>query len=785
MFPPNSVNPDPKEAHAAGPHPLKILILEAEEAVAQLITRELHQGGLDFTAKQVDNQADFVGAVESFMPDVVLADYRLPDFNGTEALAHVRHVHPEIPVVIVSDALGDEAVVGLFKAAARDHILKSNLVRLPSVVERAISVEQGIRARKSAEAALRATNALLQTTERIAHIGGFDWDIASGKVAWSEETYRMFGLACGEFVPTVPRFVECVHPDDRERVQDAIEASVTRHEPYDVEFRILRPDKVERSIHARGEIIRDETGNPARMTGTSQDITDRKQAEEDVRSSEERFRLVIENAPDAILLYDADQGHFIDANRAAESLFGCARITILERGPQYFYPPEQPDGQPVAQSFADHLARALAGEEITFERGVRGALGRERLCQVTLVRLPAENSRLLRASFVDITDQREAERALRRLNRTLRTLSRGNEALVRAASEPELLMEMCRVIVDVGGYRMAWVGLAQHDAEKSVTPVAWAGEVGQYLAKARITWANKPRGRGPCGRAIRGGEPQVTQNLGADRRMTPWQQAAKESGFESSVVLPLKDSAGVFGALIIYSAEIDAFDTDELSLLQDLANNLAFGIRSLREHTASEALDKRWRASLETTIAAIASTVEMRDPYTAGHQQRVAKLAVAIARRQSLSEHDVHGIYLAGAIHDVGKINVPSEILNKPGKLSKIEFQLIHAHAQAGYDIVKGVDFPWPIAQMVLQHHERIDGSGYPRGLKGKAILAQAKILAVADVVEAMMSHRPYRPALGIDAALAEIEKGRGSIFDPTAVDSCIALFRREKLRFD
>jgi HD-GYP domain-containing protein (c-di-GMP phosphodiesterase class II) len=151
----------------------------------------------------------------------------------------------------------------------------------------------------------------------------------------------------------------------------------------------------------------------------------------------------------------------------------------------------------------------------------------------------------------------------------------------------------------------------------------------------------------------------------------------------------------------------------------------------------------------------------------------------------ALPEHRIQGLYLAGIIHDVGKINIPAEILNKPGKISKLQYQLIQGHAEAGYDIVKGVDFPWPIAQMVLQHHERLDGSGYPQGLKGEAILAEARILAVADVVEAMMSHRPYRAALGIDAALAEIENGKGGLYDPEAVDACIALFREQGFGFE
>ena len=168
----------------------------------------------------------------------------------------------------------------------------------------------------------------------------------------------------------------------------------------------------------------------------------------------------------------------------------------------------------------------------------------------------------------------------------------------------------------------------------------------------------------------------------------------------------------------------------------------------------------------------------MRDPYTSGHQQRVAKLAVAIARELSLAEDDIEGLHLAGIIHDVGKVTIPPEILSKPGRLSGVELALIREHAQAGYDIIKGVDFPWPIAQMILQHHERLDGSGYPDGLRGDEILLGARIIAVADVVDAMATHRPYRAAVGIDAALQEIEANRGRLYDPDVVDACLRLHR-------
>jgi HD-GYP domain-containing protein (c-di-GMP phosphodiesterase class II) len=188
--------------------------------------------------------------------------------------------------------------------------------------------------------------------------------------------------------------------------------------------------------------------------------------------------------------------------------------------------------------------------------------------------------------------------------------------------------------------------------------------------------------------------------------------------------------------------------------------------------------------SLEQSIRAIADTVDARDPYTAGHQRRVGELAVAIAREMGLPEEKIHGIHLAAAVHDLGKIHIPAEILVKPGKLSDIEFMLIKTHPQAGYDILKDVEFPWPIADIVRQHHERLDGSGYPQGLKGGQILLESRIMAVADVVETMASHRPYRASLGIRLALEEITRGRDSAYDPAVVDACLKLFGEARFAF-
>ncbi len=186
---------------------------------------------------------------------------------------------------------------------------------------------------------------------------------------------------------------------------------------------------------------------------------------------------------------------------------------------------------------------------------------------------------------------------------------------------------------------------------------------------------------------------------------------------------------------------------------------------------------EKMRKILFDSIHAMSMALEFRDPYTAGHQRRVAELAVAISQRMELESNQIDGIRLAGVVHDIGKIYVPAEILTRPGKLSKVEFELVKIHSETGYTILKDVDYPWPIAEAVYQHHERLDGSGYPRKISGNDIILEARIIGVADVVEAIASHRPYRPSLGLDVALDEIKKGRERLFDAAAVDACIAVF--------
>ncbi len=373
-----------------------------------------------------------------------------------------------------------------------------------------------------------------------------------------------------------------------------------------------------------------------------------------------------------------------------------------------------------------------------------------------------------------IAERNIAWESLRRVNRALKTLSSGNEVLVRASDEHKLLQEMCRVIVAVGGYHIAWVGFAEQNAQKTIRPVAQHGIPAEYLAKLRFSWGTDEFGRGPTGTAIRSGEPQIIADAYTDPRFAPWQTEAVASKCASVLALPLIDNNHhVFGALTIDTPEPNAFDKEEIRLLRELANDLSYGIVNLRNREDQLHSAAQIAKGLEDTIQAIAATVEMRDPYTAGHQRRVAQLAAAIASEMGMDAERVHGIRLASTVHDIGKIGVPAEILSKPMRLSELEYKIVQEHATMGYNIIKDVSFPWPIAEIAHQHHERMDGSGYPLGLHGESILLEARIVAVADVVESMASHRPYRAGLGIAAALEEISRNRGRLYDADAVDAC------------
>jgi putative nucleotidyltransferase with HDIG domain len=291
---------------------------------------------------------------------------------------------------------------------------------------------------------------------------------------------------------------------------------------------------------------------------------------------------------------------------------------------------------------------------------------------------------------------------------------------------------------------------------------------------------------GPAGKCIRANQPVVLPDIETDAGFSLWRELARKYGIRSSIGCPIPDGeAHPFGCLLVYSTVPNAFGSDEVKLFESLAHEIGFGLRAIERQRQldiqiheKEQTQERLASALRSTIEAMAKTMEWRDPYTAGHQKRVAQISMAIGMKLGMDNDAIQALYMAGMVHDIGKVAVPSEILTKPTHLTELEMKMDQEHAETGYQILKDIPFPWPIAEMVHQHHERLDGSGYPKGLMGDQITQGARILAVADTIEAMATHRPYRAARGLTSAMSEIQAEAGSKLDAKVVDAAFELLK-------
>jgi putative nucleotidyltransferase with HDIG domain len=395
---------------------------------------------------------------------------------------------------------------------------------------------------------------------------------------------------------------------------------------------------------------------------------------------------------------------------------------------------------------------------------------------------PVPDSDLIRIYMLDISERKQHEVRLNRLNLLLLSIRNINEHLLVAENEEALYRFVCGELKGLEDIVGVIIGIKQPD--HVLKPIAWAGFSEAMISALDIRWDESAQGAGVMGIAARAGKPAVAADLENDARYVPWREAVQTWQLKSAAAVPISNDE-VIGVLAVYSAQRNAFDEEITNFLADVANDIAVGVHALRLDKNLRATLDHVRSSMNSTVKAIAGIVELRDPYTAGHERRVAQLACAIGKEMGLPERQVEGLRVIGYLHDIGKIAVPAEILSKPSRLTEIEMAMVKGHSQAGFDILKNLEFPWPVAQAVLQHHERLDGSGYPQGIKGPDIIIEARILMVADVIEAMASHRPYRASCGLEMALDEISASRGGTFDEQVVDACIRLFAEKGFKFN
>jgi PAS domain S-box-containing protein len=1017
------------------------------------------------------------------------------------------------------------------------------------------TIVRDITGRKQAEETLRQSEEKYRTILESIHEGYFEVDLAGNFTFFNDSLCRFLGYSEEELMGMNNR--QYTDKENAKKLYQAFTEVYKTGEPTEgFDWQIITKDGTKRHVEASVSLRKDSSGKPMGFSGIVRDVTERKRVEDILR----RQTNAMDSAIDGMAILNAE-GEYIYLNKAHARIYGYENegqllgkswrvlydSDVIKRFEQEFMPELSRKGYWSGESIGKKKNGSKFPQAVSLTAMANGGL----ICVIR-----------------DITERKRAEEELGRLNRALRMLGETNKALIHIADETRLLNEICRIAVEVGGYRMAWIGFVEQDEAKTIRPVAHAGIESGYIESANVTWADNERGRGPGGTAIRTGQPSIARNILLDPAFAPWRESAIRRGYKSNIALPLISEGQTLGVLAIYSVDTDAFDLKKVEILKEMADDLAFGITALRtraqrdqaevelreseeqyrliaENTADtiavfdlnlnptyispsilklrgytvqeemtktldqmltpdslqqaskmfadqmalessptadpkrtammeleeyckdgstiwvelaasflrdknskpigiltvtrditerkqaqdalresenrlraqyngnpiptftwqkqgeefilrdfndsaktftldqrnsfigrqasgiykdrpeilqtlqrcfdekeiiriesrsehfmpgkfvvitfvfvpsdlimvymeditgrkeseEALknseakyrnifenavegiyqstidgriitanaafarmagydspeeliesvkdmgtqlyvhpedrkrlveisetkgfisgfevefykkDKskfwivinarsvkdergkilyleglmeditvrknseeqlhqtldRLKKAVGTTIQVLGTASEARDPYTAGHQKRVADLARTIAKEMGLSTNTIEGIRMAGSIHDIGKLSIPAEILSKPAKLTDIEYSLIKEHARSGYEMLKDVESPWPLAQMVYQHHERMNGSGYPRNLKGDEIIMEARIIAVADVVEAMGSHRPYRPSLGIEAALEEIENNKGILYDNVVADACLRLFR-------
>jgi len=637
-------------------------------------------------------------------------------------------------------------------------------------------------------------------------------------------------------------------------------------------------------------------------------ITKRKQAEEELKDSEEYLKILFDYAPDAYYINDL-KGNFIDGNKAAERLTGYKREELIGKSFLKLKLLSLADIPKAAKLLVKNLRGQPTGsDEFVLNRKDNSKV----TVEISTYPVKIKGKTLVLGIARDITERKQAEERIKHLNLVLYAIRKVNQLIVKEKDREILLKDACNSLIKTRGYYHTQIVLL--DEERKIDTYTEAGlgkdflPLVKLLKKCEIT---------PCGRlALKKSDVVIIKDPASACPDCPLVQACSARG--SVMTVRLGRDGKIYGVMSVSIPAHFVTDKEEQALFKEVAGDIVLGLHSIemgkkldkqthylkervkelnclwelsnlieksgislekifqeivnllpaawqypeiacariilegKEYKTENFKETIWKQSgdikihkkiigtlevyyleerpgidegpfqkeegelmtviaerlgefingkkstaqlqqsyqktkraMDATIETMSKIVEAKDPYTAGHQRRVSQLATAITKELNFSKDKIEGMRIASLIHDIGKIGLPTEILSKPTKLSDIEFSLIKEHPQIGYNILKFIDFSYPVARIVLQHHERLNGSGYPNHLKGDKIFLESRILGVADVVEAMSSHRPYRPALGIDAALEEITQNRGILYDPEVVDACLKLFKEKGFKFD
>jgi PAS domain S-box-containing protein/putative nucleotidyltransferase with HDIG domain len=836
--------------------------------------------------------------------DGALIDVQMPGMNGIEMCRRLKadpRTAPIHVILVTAHQASPELKAQGLAAGADDFITKPI-----DSVELAAKVRVMLRLRAAEHALRRERDSLEQTVQErtkalrdaelryrtLFHAASdaiFITDLEGGLLEVNEEACRLLGYSREEILGLTVG--DLAVPEYGGRRPEIVEQILRAgHVVFELDYRHRDGSRIPVECNSR---MLEFQGRSA-LLSIARDIRERKQAEAALQQSEEKYRLLVDNAKEAILV--AQDGYLKFFNPAAVAVLGQSGEALAATPFSEFIHPED------REMVMDNHAKRLRGEAIPHIYAFRTLEqdGQVRWVEINAVLIDWQGRPATLNFLTDITRRRQAEMDILRQNALVQGINQVLLETLRCDTD-EAVAHLClRVAQELTGSAFGWIGLL--NAAGRLDTIAnsesgWAvcsitessrgalisnmhirGIWGAVIKQQTSLLANDPSSH-PDRVGVPAGHPPLTAFLGVplkqdDETIGMISLANKPAGYEShdqvaietlSVALVeamrrkrgeeelraseeryrsmisnnisavalhemLYDEAGrpcdyrflavnpAFETITGLSAErvvgqtvmqilpdIDSFWLETYGRVATTGEPVTFeryeqvlqryfrvSAYKTQDHrfatiftdiTEAKQAEERRLAAVTDSLLSLATAIEMRDPYISGHQIRVTDLACAIGQEMGLPQEAIDGIRLGGILHDIGKIAVPTEILSKPGKLSEYEFAIIKNHPTTGYEILKNIDGPWPLAQIVLQHHERLDGSGYPQGLKEEEIILEARILAVADVVEAMASHRPYRPALGIGAALEEIARNKGILYDPQVADVCTKLFTEKHFR--
>ena len=699
----------------------RVLILEDLPTDAELARREIRQVAPCCEFLVVENRQEFEEALATFRPDIVVSDYKLPRFDGMAALQLAQKHDPDMPFIIVTGSINEETAVECIKAGAWDYVIKEHLRRLGPAFVNAMGQKRLREERRLTEEKFREREELYRKIFEDHAAVKLMIDPDTGAILDANNAAAKFYGWSREKLRTLRiQEINTLSPDEVEAEMEKARGL----ERVQFEFRHRLADGSIRDVSVYSGRI--EVKGKTILHSIIHDITDRKLVEASLSLGESRLRNYVDNAPIGIFQFDGE-GRFLDANPAVLQFTGYSAEEIRQVGILDLVPEEN------RKEVTRFLSLLKDCGWSAWESPYLRKEGNLRWWQVQ--GMSFEEGRCL-GYATDTTGERTA----------LADLARESATLEQLFANSPLTIQLCKLdgtILRVNPTCERMFGYSQ-----------------QELVGHRIDDYIVPPGEMEAARGY-------TESFSAEDGLVFEASRKRKDGTSIDVAFtgfPVRLEEGETGVFAIY---------EDISKRKQAERELEQSNLQLKAKVVE--LEKAWEQAIR--VLAIAS--EVRDPYTAGHQKRVAKLARAIAEQLSMGETRARQVEMAALVHDVGKIEIPTEILVKPGRLNPIEYKLIQIHPASGYRILRAIDLPWPLAEIVYQHHEAPDGSGYPRGLQGGQILPEARVITVADTVEAMSSHRPYRASLGLGAALDELERLRGTRYDAAAVDACREVFAK------